>query len=63
MEDQEGWNHCDDWTDGEAEISCHNYDLDADHDTRDEATKCEECEYITPPTSSDSLSGGSEDKP
>ena len=52
-DNQEGWAHCDNWNQGENETDCPGYDQDADHETRDEPTRCQECEYATPPTSSE----------
>lgn len=60
--DQEGWNHCNAWNEGQAELACPNCNPDAEHDSRADASKCQECQYVTPPTSDESSSGGSEEE-
>jgi len=53
-ENQVGWEHCNDWVEGEDETDCANSDANSPHATEDVDSKCEECEYLTPPTSSES---------
>ncbi|KAI0877453.1 hypothetical protein GGS24DRAFT_447097 [Hypoxylon argillaceum] len=55
---QEGWRRCSAWTGGN-EVGCRGHDPNADHETRDVDTVCEECAYITPSTSSGSSAGDS----
>lgn len=52
-QDQDGFEHCDDWAEGQEETNCPNYDANDLHATGEIDGKCQECKYMTPPTSSD----------
>lgn len=51
---QNAWEHCDVWVEGEVETDCPNFDGNALHAIDEVDLKCEECEYLMPPTSSES---------
>ena len=62
---QERYEHCDDWTAGQEEESCPNFDPNQEHESRDEDQKCPECQYMTPPSSAEPSSeeeGGGEEE-
>lgn len=52
-QDQDGFEHCDHWVEGREETGCANYDPDGLLATEEVGSMCQECEYLTPPTSSE----------
>jgi hypothetical protein len=61
-DDQDAWVHCDQWAEGQDENHCPNFDDNADHETEEVDSKCQECEYLTPPTSTDSSNSDNDDE-
>lgn len=53
-DNQDASRHCDVWIEGQVETDCPNFDDNAPHATEEVESKCEECEYLTPPISSES---------
>jgi len=57
-DDQEEFEHCDNWVEGLDETDCESYDPDEQHATDEVDAPCQECAYLTPPdTSSDDDDG------
>ena len=61
-EDQDAWVHCGEWVEGQVETDCPNFDDNAQHATEDVDSKCQECEYLAPPTSSESSESSDSDR-
>lgn len=58
---QDGQEYRDVWVEGQDETNCANFDANADYATEEVDSKCQECEYLRPSTSSDSSNSGDDE--
>lgn len=57
-DNQEAWAHCAGWVEGPVEADCPNFHDNGPHATEEVDSQCQECEYLTPPASSESSDSG-----